>query len=75
MVKGRPAGKSSKRYWISESYGLILKSLVQQRDGSVAETVTDALTVNEPLSGVTFSYTPPEGARIIDANARSKRGG
>ncbi len=71
----RPNGKSRARYWISESYGLILKSVIRQRDGSVAETVTDVLTVNEPLSGVTFSYKPPEGARVLDADALGKRGG
>jgi len=74
-VANRPNGKSSARYWISESYGLILKSIIEQRDGSVAETVTDALTVNEPLSGVTFSYEPPEGARVLDANALGSDGG
>ncbi len=71
----RKNGKSTARYWISESYGLILKSVIHQRDGSVAETVTDVLVVNEPLSGVTFSYTPPEGARVLDADALGKSGG
>jgi len=74
-VADRPNGKSTARYWICESYGLILKSVIQQRDGSVAETVTDALTVNEPLSDVTFTYEPPEGARVLDADALGSGGG
>lgn len=60
-------------YWISEAHGLILKSRTTLRDGSVSQMTTVSLKVNEPLSGVIFNYTPPEGATVIDTGAFERR--
>ncbi len=63
------SGEQTNTYWISESYGLILKSHTMMRDGSVSVMTTIALKVNEPLSGANFTYEPPEGATILDTSA------
>ncbi len=55
-------------YWISEAYGLILKSRTVQRDGSVSEMSTVTFKVNEPLSGAIFSYEPPDDATVLDTD-------
>jgi len=56
----------SAKYWVSESYGIILRSKVKQRDGSTSVTTTKHLEINEPLSSVKFTYSPPEGATVVD---------
>lgn len=54
------------KYWVSEAYGIILKSEIKQLNGAVSETTTQKLEINEPLSGVSFSYAPPKGATVVD---------
>ena len=68
-------GAHTDTYWISESYGIILKSQTTLRDGSVAQMTTVKLDVNEPLSGANFNYEPPEGATVLDTNALRGGGG
>lgn len=54
------------KYWVSEAYGIILKSEIKQLNGAVSETTTEKIEINEPIAGVSFSYTPPKGATVVD---------
>lgn len=64
--------ESTNVYWVSEAYGLILKSRTVQRDGSVSVMSTVTIKVNEPLSGAVFSYEPPEDATVLDTDMLRK---
>ncbi len=66
IVSGKGGRRARSTYWISESHGLILKSIVTNADRTSMEMTTTALQVNEPIADAKFAYTPPAGATVID---------
>ncbi|MFQ5413481.1 MAG: outer membrane lipoprotein carrier protein LolA [Phycisphaerae bacterium] len=53
-------------YWLSERYGVVMKSLRVLPDGSTSETTTSQLTVNQPIADAQFTYAIPDGATVVD---------
>lgn len=62
-------------YWISESYGVVLKSTVMRADRSSTEMETLDFTANEPVKDGLFDYEPPEGATVVDTGQMGKQPG
>jgi len=62
-------------YWISESYGVLLKSVSTRADRSRTEMDTAELEVNAAIQDAKFVYTPPEGATVLDTGAIGGKGG
>jgi outer membrane lipoprotein-sorting protein len=60
-------------YWISESYGVVLKSSISRADRSATEMETVSLKVDEPIEDGIFVYKPPEGATVLDTGALGKQ--
>lgn len=71
----RKSGRYKATYWVSESYGVVLKSLVIQGDRSRTEVTTSEFTINEPIDDAKFSYSPPPDATVLDTNAIGKPSG
>jgi hypothetical protein len=59
-------------FWISEELGVVLRSALKRDDQGVWEKSTVELKTNEPIDDSKFSYTPPEGTQVIDADAMKK---
>ncbi len=62
-------------YWISESYGVVLKSTMTRADRSSTEMETVEFTANEPVKDGVFAYEPPEGATVVDTGQMGKTPG
>jgi len=62
-------------YWISESYGVLLKSVNTRADRTRTGMDTTEFTVSAAVEDAKFVYTPPEGATVLDTEAIGKKGG
>ena len=61
--------RSTATYWISKRYGLQLKREMTTPDGRKTVVTTQQFEVNKPISQDKFSYTPPEGAQVLEMQA------
>ncbi|UCC31437.1 MAG: hypothetical protein JSU86_04005 [Phycisphaerales bacterium] len=61
-------------YWISESYGVLLKSVSTRADRSRTEMDTAELEVSAAIQDTKFVYTPPEGATVLDTGSIGEKG-
>ena len=55
-------------YWISERYGLIMKSRVVLGEGNRIEMKVTEFAAGESLPADAFTYTPPPGAKVIEGD-------
>ena len=62
-------------YWISESYGVVLKSVILKADSSRTEMDTVEFKVNSPIEDGKFVYRPPDGATVVDTDNLGGTGG
>lgn len=53
-------------YWISEKYGVVLKSTVKSDDATVTEWAASDIQVDEEISDAKFSYKPSYDAQVIE---------
>lgn len=60
-------------YWVSERYGILLKSVSRRADRTGMEMVTTTLKVDEPIDDGQFTYTPPANATVVNADAIKKK--
>jgi outer membrane lipoprotein-sorting protein len=75
-IKGKEGGDHFlASYWISERYGVVLKSVVESADQSVTETRVTEFKVDEPVADSLFEYKPPADAQVIDNDAIGKKKG
>lgn len=72
---GNKSDRFKATYWISESYGVLLKSVSTRADRSRTEMDTAELEVNAGIQDAKFAYTPPEGATVLDTGAIGGKGG
>jgi len=73
-IKGKEgADRLLASYWISQRYGIILKSILEGTDQSVTETRVTELKVDEPVEDKLFSYQPPNDAQVIDSDSIGKK--
>lgn len=66
IVGGGTSDRFKATYWISESYGVVLKSTVTRADRSRTEMETTEFAANAPIEDKRFIYEPPEGATVVD---------
>ena len=63
-------------YWISERYGVLLKSIVESAGATVTEMKVTEFKVDEELANSLFTYNPPADAQVVeDKSTDSKKGG
>lgn len=67
FVSGNEASQSKATYWVSEEYGVVLKSEMTRPNGASTEMIASKMKVNEPLDDDLFTYEPDEDVRVIDA--------
>lgn len=67
LMPGGPRVKRVLSTWISKEDGLPRKTL-ESVGFSTGTTVYSNVKINPDLSPETFTFTPPEGARLIDTN-------
>ncbi len=74
-IKGKEGGDQFlATYWISERYGLILKSVSEGADQSVTETRVTEFKTEVSIEDALFVYHPPADAEIIDSGKPGKIG-
>lgn len=66
VVSGDRASPFKATYWISEKYGIILRTRMRHADGSSFEMMTKLCEVDTAVPAEKFDYTVPEGAKVID---------
>ncbi len=54
-------------YWISETYGAVLKSVITRAGRTRTELDTVEFKVNIPIEDAKFVYDPPDDATVLDA--------
>lgn len=75
-IKGKEGGDQFlASYWISERYGVVLKSVVESADQSVTETRVTEFKVDETVADSLFAYKPPADAQVIDSDSIGKKKG
>jgi hypothetical protein len=62
-------------YWISEAYGVVLKSVITKADRTRTEMDTVEFKVNAPIEDEKFSYEPPDDATVLDTDTFGRTGG
>ena len=72
MVSEQQGKRYKATFWISEESGVVLRSALKRDDQGVWEKSTVELKINEPIDDSKFSYTPPDGTRVIDADAMKR---
>jgi len=55
-------------YWISEKYGIVLKSVVESAGATITEMKVGEFKVDEDISESKFAYKPPPDAQVFDEN-------
>ncbi len=60
-------------YWVSEKYGIVLKSVSRRADRTGMEMVTTTLKVDEPIDDGQFTYTPPANATVLNTDEIKKK--
>ena len=53
-------------YWISERYGIVLKNVIKNANGSTTDMKVTEFKVDVEIRDSLFSYQPPEGAQVYD---------
>jgi outer membrane lipoprotein-sorting protein len=61
-------------YWISEEYGVVLRSRLRRAERSRHEMVTTEIKINDAIPDDKFAYVPPEGATVVDTETMGKPG-
>jgi outer membrane lipoprotein-sorting protein len=75
-IKGKDGGNQLlASYWISNRYGVILKSVVESANQGVTEMRVTELKVDETVADSLFEYRPPADAQIIDSDSIGKKKG
>ena len=60
-------------YWISERYGVVLKSVVESAGATITEMKVTEFKLDEELPDSLFSYRPPANAQVIDEKSRGAK--
>jgi outer membrane lipoprotein-sorting protein len=75
-IKGKEGGDQPlASYWISNRYGIVLKSVVESADQGVSEMHVTEFKVDETVADSLFAYLPPADAQIIDSDSMGKKKG
>lgn len=72
FVAGQGNQRDVTTVWVSERTGVLLKTLVEESDGTVTRVMALAFEVDAPIDASRFDYTPPPGVSVRDLDARDE---
>lgn len=72
FVGGQGNQRDVTTVWVSERTGVLLKTLVEESDGTVTRMKAIAFEVDAPIDASRFDYTPPPGVSVRDLDARDE---
>lgn len=67
LVPRAKQGYRSLKVWIDDKDALVRKFILTENNGLVQDFTLSGLVVNPSLSNDLFSFTPPEGAKVIES--------
>jgi len=61
-------------YWLDLESGLVVQRSFSASDGRQQDVRTTQVRINDSIAGAVFTYTPPEGATVVDTDSFPVKG-